>query len=72
MASWLQRQANSHNTQLAGAAVLSGTAVAGAILGYQAIKRNAAVQKLKQSIPVDEQTNPQKVLTHSQGFLSLI
>ncbi|KAI1945449.1 hypothetical protein LOZ57_004135 [Ophidiomyces ophidiicola] len=51
MASWIQRQSNSHYVQLAGAALLSGTAVAGAILGYQAVKRKAAVDQLKKSIP---------------------
>lgn len=51
MASWLQRQAGSHNVQLAAAAVLSGAAVAAGIYSYQALKRNEAVEELKASIP---------------------
>lgn len=56
MTSWLQRQASSHNAQLVTTAVLSGAAVAGAILGIQAIRRQIAVEDLKASIPqLDEQ-----------------
>ncbi|KNG85455.1 ThiF domain protein [Aspergillus nomiae NRRL 13137] len=55
MSSWLQRHAGSQQTQLAATAVLSGAAVAGAILGYQALKRKEAVKELKASIPsIDE------------------
>ncbi|KAK2799717.1 hypothetical protein FQN50_008365 [Emmonsiellopsis sp. PD_5] len=62
MSSWIQRQASSHTVQLAGAAVLSGAAVAGAILGYQSVKRSAAVKELKASIPqLDEQHHAQKL-----------
>ncbi|OJD24685.1 hypothetical protein ACJ73_03947 [Blastomyces percursus] len=62
MSAWIQRQTNSPYVQLAGAAVLSGAAVAGAILGYQSVKRQAAVQKLKASIPdLDEQHTTQKL-----------
>ncbi|EER27857.1 ThiF family protein [Coccidioides posadasii C735 delta SOWgp] len=57
MSSWIQRQTNSQYAQLAGAALLSGTAVAGAILGYQAIKRKAAVEELKKSIPGLDDSN---------------
>lgn len=49
--SWIQQHANSHQSRLAATAVLSGAAVAGAILGYQAIRREKAVHKLKASIP---------------------
>lgn len=51
MSSWLHRQAGSSHGQLATAAVVSGAAVAGAILGYQSYKRKEAVQDLKASIP---------------------
>lgn len=62
MSSWIQRQSNSHYAQLAGAALLSGTAVAGAILGYQAVKRKSAIETLKRSIPqLDENHPAQKV-----------
>lgn len=62
MSSWLQRQAGSHNSQLATTAVLSGAAVAGAIFGYQAYRRKEAVHDLKASIPeLDEQHHAEKV-----------
>ncbi|CRG87635.1 hypothetical protein PISL3812_04655 [Talaromyces islandicus] len=51
MSSWLQRQAGSHNVQLAAAAVLSGAAVAAGIFSFQSVKRREAVEKLKASIP---------------------
>ena len=51
MASWLERQASSHQVQLAATAVLSGVAVAGIIYGSQAIRRKAAIDELKASIP---------------------
>lgn len=61
MTSWIQRQASSHGVQLAGAAVLSGVAVAGAILGYQSVKRQAAVEELKASIPALDESAVEKV-----------
>ena len=51
MSSWLQRQTSSHNAQLVGTALLSGVAVAGAIFGIQALRRQIAVEDLKASIP---------------------
>ncbi|KAL3455418.1 hypothetical protein BJX64DRAFT_272426 [Aspergillus heterothallicus] len=55
MSSWIQQQSNSHHAQLAASAVLSGAAVAGAILGLQKFRRREAVKRLKASIPeVDE------------------
>ena len=62
MSAWFQRQAGSHNSQLATTAVLSGAAVAGAIFGYQAYKRKEAVHDLKASIPVvDDKHHAEKV-----------
>ncbi|RAH84855.1 hypothetical protein BO86DRAFT_453907 [Aspergillus japonicus CBS 114.51] len=62
MSSWLQRQGSSHQSQLAATAVLSGAAVAGVILGYQALRRKEAVQQLKASIPsIDEQHHAEKL-----------
>jgi hypothetical protein len=62
MASWLQRQAGSHNVQLAAAAVFSGAAVAAGIYSYQALKRNEAVEELKASIPeINERHHVEKV-----------
>lgn len=56
MSSWLQRQAGSHNVQLAAAVVISGAAVAAGIFGYQALRRHEAVETLKASIPpIDDQ-----------------
>lgn len=51
MTSWLERQASSHHVQLAATAVFSGVAIAGLIYGSQAIRRKAAVDELKASIP---------------------
>ena len=51
MSSWLSRTASSHQVQLASAAVVSGVAVAGAILGYQYVRRQEQVEDLKRSIP---------------------
>lgn len=62
MSSWIQRHAGSQQTQLAATAVLSGAAVAGAIFGYQALKRKEAVKELKASIPnIDEKHIAAKV-----------
>ncbi|GKZ74504.1 hypothetical protein AnigIFM50267_000740 [Aspergillus niger] len=62
MASWIQRQGGSHQTQLAATAVISGAAVAGAIFGYQAFRRKEAVQRLKASIPdVNNQHHAEKL-----------
>ena len=62
MSSWIQQHASSHKTQLAATAVLSGAAVAGAIFGYQALKRQEAVRELKESIPdVNEPHSIEKV-----------
>lgn len=61
MTSWLQRQTSSHYVQLAGTAVLSGAAVAGMLLGYQSMKRKAATEELKSSIPSIDEDGAQKV-----------
>ena len=51
MASWFERQASSHQVQLAAVAILSGFAVAGTIYGTQAVRREKRTEKLKASIP---------------------
>lgn len=62
MSSWLHRHAESHQTQLVATAVLSGLAVAGAILGFQALRRKEAVVELKASIPtINEKHHAEKV-----------
>ena len=62
MSSWLQRQTSSHQAQIAATAMLSGLAVAGAIFGVQAIRRQIAVDDLKASIPnVDEEHDAETV-----------
>lgn len=62
MASWIQRQQNSHQAQLAATAVLSGAAVAGAILGFQKFRRREAVKQLKASIPeINEQHHAEEL-----------
>lgn len=62
MSTWFHQHAGSHQIQLAATAVLSGVAVAGAILGFQALGRREAVEKLKASIPtIDEKHHAEKV-----------
>ena len=51
MASWFERQASSHQVQLGLVAVCSGLAVAGTILGAQAIRKEKRIEELKASIP---------------------
>ena len=51
MSSWFERQASSHQVQLAAVALLSGAAVAGTIYGAQAIRREKRIEELKASIP---------------------
>ncbi|KAL2820495.1 hypothetical protein BDW59DRAFT_117008 [Aspergillus cavernicola] len=63
MASWIQRQNNSHQAQLAATAVLSGAAVAGAIFGFQKFRRREAVKRLKDSIPEVNETHRAESLT---------
>jgi tRNA threonylcarbamoyladenosine dehydratase len=63
MSSWLQKQAGSHNVQLAAAAVVSGVAVAAGIFGFQALRRQEAVDQLKASIPEIDDRHRAEVLT---------
>ncbi|KAL3471007.1 hypothetical protein BJX99DRAFT_238306 [Aspergillus californicus] len=63
MASWIQRQNNSHQVQLAATAVLSGAVVAGAILGIQKFRRREAVSRLKASIPDINEKHHAEMLT---------
>lgn len=51
MSSWLSRATSSTQAQLAATAIVSGAVVAGAILGYQHIRRQERVEDLKNSIP---------------------
>ena len=51
MSSWLQRTASSTQAQFAATAVLAGAVTAGAILGYQHLRRQERVEDLKSSIP---------------------
>jgi tRNA threonylcarbamoyladenosine dehydratase len=51
MSSWLQRTASSTQAQFAATAVLAGAVTAGAILGYQHLRRQERVEDLKNSIP---------------------
>jgi hypothetical protein len=51
MSSWLSRAASSTQAQFAATAIVSGAVVAGAILGYQHVRRQERVEDLKSSIP---------------------
>jgi hypothetical protein len=51
MSSWLSRATSSTQAQFAATAIVSGVVVAGAILGYQHVRRQERVEDLKSSIP---------------------
>lgn len=51
MAYWFQRTTSSSQAQFAATALVSGAVVAGAIFGYQHIRRQELVEDLKSSIP---------------------
>jgi hypothetical protein len=51
MSSWLGRVSTSSQAQFAATAIVSGAVVAGAILGYQSIRRQERVKDLKSEIP---------------------
>lgn len=51
MSSWFQRATGSTKAQFAATAIVSGAVVAGAILGYQHVKRIERTEDLKKSIP---------------------
>ncbi|KAI9850097.1 MAG: hypothetical protein M1838_006071 [Thelocarpon superellum] len=55
MSSWISRTVGSHQAQLVATAAVSGALVAGAILGYQHVRRQALVEDLKRSIPGDDE-----------------
>jgi hypothetical protein len=59
MASWIGRITGSREAQLATTAVVSGVVVAGAIFGYQSVRRRERVGELKADIP--------ELNDHSQG-----
>ncbi|RDL41616.1 Uncharacterized protein BP5553_01595 [Venustampulla echinocandica] len=63
MSSWLSRVTGSQQAQLATTAVVSGAVVAGAILGYQNIKRYERVQDLKRGIPELREDHVSEALT---------
>lgn len=51
MSSWLSRVVSSTQAQFAATAIVSGAVVAGAILGYQHVRRQERAEDLKSSIP---------------------
>ena len=51
MSSWLGRVSTSSQAQFAATAIVSGAVVAGAIFGYQSIRRQERVRDLKSGIP---------------------
>ena len=70
--SWLSRSAPSHQVQLGVTAVVSGVIAAGAVLGYQKVRRKERIKKIKDSIPEVAQEHlatkvgcgPNKTLEH--------
>lgn len=62
MSSWFSRTMSSSQAQFAATAVVSGAVVAGAILGYQHVRRQERVEDLKHSIPeLSRDHMPEKV-----------
>ena len=61
MASWLSRVSTSSQAQFAATAIVSGAVVAGAIFGYQAVRRQERVKDLKSGIPDAEWGGGDKV-----------
>lgn len=62
MSSWFTRVASDDRTKFAATALVSGAVVAGAILGYQHVRRQERVEDLKASIPpLDERHTAEKV-----------
>ena len=51
MSAWLSRATSSTQAQFAATAIVSGAVVAGAILGYQHVRRQERVEDLKSKIP---------------------
>jgi hypothetical protein len=51
MMAWMQRISGSREFQFGATALVSGAVVAGAILGYQHVRRQERVEDLKSSIP---------------------
>jgi len=51
MSSWISRVSSSSQAQFAATALVSGAVVAGAILGYQHMRRQENIEDLKNSIP---------------------
>jgi hypothetical protein len=61
MSSWLSRVSTSSQAQFAATAIVSGALVAGAIFGYQAVRRHERVKDLKSEIPDAEWGGGNKV-----------
>lgn len=61
MSSWLSRVSTSSQAQFAATAIVSGAVVAGAIFGYQAVKRHERIKDLKSEIPDAEWGGGDKV-----------
>ncbi|KAI9731848.1 MAG: hypothetical protein M1818_007713 [Claussenomyces sp. TS43310] len=63
MSSWFQRATSSSQLQFAATAAVSGAVVAGAILGYQHVRRQERVEDLKSSIPALDRDHHAEKLT---------
>ncbi|KAI9055131.1 hypothetical protein LZ554_000096 [Drepanopeziza brunnea f. sp. 'monogermtubi'] len=63
MSSWLSRTASTSQAQFAATALVSGAVVAGAIFGYQHVRRQERVEDLKSSIPALGQSHQADKLT---------
>lgn len=72
MTSWIGRVSTSQQAQLAATAIVSGAVVAGAILGYQSIRRHERVSELKSGIPEAKEGGGNKVRSDTLGIWGLV
>lgn len=61
MSSWIGRVSTSSQAQFAATALVSGAVVAGAIFGYQSLRRQERIKDLKSGIPDSEGWGGDKV-----------
>lgn len=65
---WLSRAVSSQQAQFAATALISGAVVAGAILGYQAVRRQEKIEDLKSSIPELGREHHAEEVRHSTRY----
>ena len=67
MSTFVERAASNSRVQLAATAIVSGTVVAGAILGYQHLQDQKRASYLKETIPANG--NGESVSTYEPTYI---